>query len=181
MNLAPIVDKVPPKQSDIEILCDPSSNVASWFSQTLESVPEDLRESVVFQLHKALLQLRSRSYTSVMHRKLSFGSLDDIVVGLKPAPRHLRTCKAALRANRHPILVVPEYSLDRARHLRQSAALEAKVQIVTFEALFAIGIIFAAMEHRRSIPDMWATLISEYNVGMHDMSRPNLILRWSTQ
>src|SRR6478735_1998448 len=97
-------------QSDINVLCDPSFTVATWLSTILQEVPAGLRQSVIFKLVQALLQVRlPRSQVRTKHIQLPSGCRDELVVGRDsyhvsdtPGPQHLRGCKATLRRKRRP-------------------------------------------------------------------------------
>lgn len=169
-----------PRQGNIKILCDRSFSVTNWFATVLRAIPVTLRQAVVFKLVQALFQVRFPRL-----QVLPSGCRGELVIGRDsyhvsdaPGPQHLYRCKATLRRKRRPILVVPEYAIHRAHRLRHLADIRSQVQIVSLETLFAVGIFFEAAKRGRTIPDMWEALISQYNRGVQDGSRPAIILEW---
>ena len=95
-----------------------------------------------------------------------------------PVFRDFQICKNALNLNRLSVLVVPAYAVGRANLLRHRRSAYSEVPIFTFEGVIAGCLVLEAARRGCTMPEMWQTIISEYNHSAYDGLRPKIMLKW---
>jgi hypothetical protein len=170
---------------DVPILVNRSSSVANWVSQILGGTPGTSTRPVLLGLVQALLRLRSlgrMQSCDLPQLPGSFGGPTSgpvfYLVTDTPTLRDFQVCKKALSSNHQPVLVVPARTLDRATQLAKRGATSLKVPIFTIEGFLATGLILEALRRGCTVPEMWETIISEYNRSAIDGSQPTITFEW---
>lgn len=165
--------KARPRRRVIELSCAPRHTVAVWFSELVAKAPKASLREVLVHLVGTLLRsrgapIKANSKQTGRHPEMqgcgdfNFSRISYHVAAV-PTSVQLQKCKKDLAARRFPVLLVLGPGVRGASQLAERARIGRGLTILALESFVCHALLFQSLEQRRTMFNIWVSIIADYN------------------